>query len=150
LNLLYPELSGMIQPLAGEYGGHRNALEQLTFASGYGVEISLLINAFEMFHLSSIGQVDLEERIHRNQSLARLSKMSFAIIQTVFSRLEQRYGFEMIEALNRTMKTVRYEAESYSLEVEEIAELERPPMVTVPEYRRQRGLIGQPSPGVAA
>ncbi|MDX1435732.1 MAG: glucosyl-3-phosphoglycerate synthase [Anaerolineales bacterium] len=140
LNLLYPELSGIVQPLAGEYGGQRQALEQLTFASGYGVEISLLINAFENFRLSAIGQVDLDERIHRNQSLDRLSKMSFAIIQTVFSRLENRYGFEMIEALNRTMKTVKHEAESYYLEVEQIAELERPPMITIPEYRERRGL----------
>ena len=150
LNLLYPELSGMIQPLAGEYGGQRQALEQLTFSSGYGVEISLLINAFERFHLSSIGQVDLKERIHRNQSLTGLSKMSFAIIQSVFSRLEHHYGVEMIEALNRTMKTIRDEGETYSLEVEEIAELERPPMITVPEYCQRRGLAGPQSLGESA
>jgi nucleotide-binding universal stress UspA family protein len=39
LNLFYPELSGIVQPLAGEYGGRRKALEQLPFFSGYGVEI---------------------------------------------------------------------------------------------------------------
>jgi glucosyl-3-phosphoglycerate synthase len=140
LNLLYPELSGIIQPLAGEYGGLRKTLEQLTFASGYGVEIGLLIDVFEKSRLYSIGQVDLEERIHRNQSLDRLSKMSFAIIQTVFSRLENRYGLEMIDALNRTMKTVHYELKNYYLEVDEIAELERSPMITIPEYRQKRGL----------
>ena len=42
LNLFYPELSGLIQPLAGEYGGRRSALEKLPFSSGYGVEVGLL------------------------------------------------------------------------------------------------------------
>jgi hypothetical protein len=41
LNLFYPELSGVIQPLSGEYGGRRSALEQLTFYSRYGVETGL-------------------------------------------------------------------------------------------------------------
>jgi glucosyl-3-phosphoglycerate synthase len=40
LNLFFPELSGLIQPL-GEYGGRRTALEQMPFSSGYGVEIGL-------------------------------------------------------------------------------------------------------------
>ncbi len=51
LNLFYPELSGVIQPLSGEYGGRRSALEQLSFFSGYGVESGLLIDIFEKFGL---------------------------------------------------------------------------------------------------
>jgi glucosyl-3-phosphoglycerate synthase len=140
LNLMYPGLSGIIQPLSGEYGGRREALEQMVFTSGYGVETSLLIEAFERFKLSSIAQVDLVERIHRNQDLTNLGKMSFAIIQTVFAKLEKRYGREMLNDVNRTMKMIRYEAGTYRLEVEEIGEYERPPMITVPEYRAKRGL----------
>lgn len=140
LNLFYPGLSGIIQPLAGEYGGRRTALEQVTFTSGYGVETSLLIDIYEKFKLSSIAQVDLLERIHRNQSLAQLSKMSFAIIQTVISKLETRYGQALLQDVNRTMKTAQYEAGQYYLDVAEIAELERPPMITIPAYRRKRGL----------
>lgn len=140
LNLFYPGLSGIIQPLAGEYAGRRTALEQATFTSGYGVETSLLIDIYEQFKLSSIAQVDLLERIHRNQSLAQLSKMSFAIIQTVISKLEHRYGQAMLQDVNRTMKIVQHEAGQYYLDVEEIAELERPPMIELPAYRRQRGL----------
>lgn len=147
LNLFYPELSGIVQPLAGEYGGRREALEHLTFTSGYGVETGLLIDVFEKYKLSSIAQVDMVERIHRNQPLSRLSKMSFAIIQTFFSKLERRYGHSMVEDVNRTMKSIRYEPGHYYLEVEEIAELERPPMIEVSEYRQKRGL---PEPEVEA
>jgi len=138
LNLFYPELSGVIQPLSGEYGGRRQALEQLPFFSGYGVETGLLIDIFEMYGLSAIAQVDLQERIHHNQPLEALSKMSFAIIQAVIRKLERRYGQQILEDVNRTMKLIRYGDERFFLEVEEIAELERPPMLDLPEYQRSR------------
>ena len=47
INLFYPELSGMIQPLAGEYAGRRTLLEQIPFFTGYAVEIGHLIDAAE-------------------------------------------------------------------------------------------------------
>jgi glucosyl-3-phosphoglycerate synthase len=142
LNLFYPELSGVIQPLSGEYGGRRQALEQLPFFSGYGVEIGLLIDIFEKFGLSAIAQVDLQERVHHNQSLEALSKMSFTILQAFFRKLELRYGASILEEVNKTMKLIRYDEGNYFLDVQEVAERERPPMLDVPEYRRRRGLLG--------
>ncbi len=141
LNLFYPELSGVVQPLAGEYGGRRTALETLPFYSGYGVEIGLLIGVLEIFGLNAIAQVDLEERIHRNQSLEALSKMSFAIIQTVIHKLESRFDLGLVEEVNKTMKLIRYEPGRLFLEIEEITEEERPPMIRIPEYlTRQKAL----------
>lgn len=134
LNLFYPELSGVIQPLAGEYGGRRQALEKAIFFSGYGVETGLLIDLFEHYGLSSIAQVDLLERIHHNQELEALSKMSFAIIQTVLRKIEARYHPAIIEDVNKTMKLIRYANGGYFLDVEEVAELERPPMSSLPAY----------------
>jgi glucosyl-3-phosphoglycerate synthase len=137
LNLFYPELSGVVQPLSGEYGGRRTALEQLTFFSGYGVETGLLIDVFEKFGLSAIAQVDLHKRIHHNQPLESLSKMSFAIIQVVIQKLEQRYGQGILEDIDRSMKLIRYEPGRLFLEVEEIAERDRPAMIDLPEYRER-------------
>jgi nucleotide-binding universal stress UspA family protein len=137
LNLLYPELSGLIQPLAGEYGGRRSALEKLHFSSGYGVEIGMLIDTLEMSGMGAIAQVDLQERIHHNQPLEALSKMSFTIIQTVFRKLGKRYGHNFIDDMNRTMKLIRYEPGRFFLEVDEIAEQERPAMQDIPEYRNR-------------
>ena len=136
LNLFYPELSGVVQPLSGEYGGRRSALEQLPFYSGYGVETGLLIGLYEKFALSSIAQVDLLERIHHNQSLEALSKMSFAILQTVVRKLEQRYHLAMLEDVNKSMKLIRHKRGTYFLDVEEIAERERPPMLEIADYRK--------------
>ncbi|HSD85227.1 MAG TPA: glucosyl-3-phosphoglycerate synthase [Anaerolineae bacterium] len=134
LNLFYPELSGVIQPLSGEYGGRRAALEQFSFFSGYGVEIGLLIDVLDKFGLNAIAQVDLQERIHHNQPLEALSKMSFAIIQAVMRKLESRSGQSILENVNRTMKLIRYEKDSFRLDIEEIAERDRPPMLEIPEY----------------
>ncbi len=137
LNLFFPELSGVIQPLSGEYGGRRTALENLPFSSGYGVEIGLMIDVFEKYGLGAIAQVDLQERIHHNQPLESLSKMSFAIVQAVVRRIEKRYGTNILEDINKTMKLIRYEQSRLYLEVEEIAELERPPMIGLEEYRQR-------------
>jgi glucosyl-3-phosphoglycerate synthase len=134
LNLFFPELSGLIQPLAGEYGGRRSALERLPFSSGYGVEIGLLIDMLDNFGIGSIAQVDLQERIHHNQSLESLSKMSFTIIQTVIHKLERRFGGSYMEEVNRTMKLIRYQPGRFFLEVEELAEQERPAMIQIAEY----------------
>lgn len=135
INLFYPELSGVIQPLSGEYGGRRSTLEQLRFFSGYGVEIGLLIDVLEKFGLDAIAQVDLQERIHHNQPLEALSKMSFAIIQAVIRKLESRYGQSILENVNQTMKLIHYEHDGFRLDIEEIAERDRPAMIDLPEYR---------------
>ena len=135
LNLFYPELSGVVQPLAGEYAGRRAALERIPFFSGYGVETGLLIDIYERYGLNAIAQVDLLERIHHNQHLEALSKMSFAIIQTVMRKLESRFGSAVLEDVNRSMKLIHYNNKGYFLEVEEIAEKERPPMIEVEEYQ---------------
>ena len=134
-NLFYPELSGMIQPLAGEYAGRRTALERMPFFTGYGVETGLLIDLFNEIGLNAIAQVDLEERVHRNQSLASLSQMSFAIIQVVMQRLQEKSRIQMMDEVNRSMKLIKPQEKSYALELKPIQDRERPPMLTIPEYR---------------
>ena len=138
INLFYPELSGVVQPLSGEYGGRREALERAIFFSGYGVETGLLIDIYERYGLNAIAQVDLLERIHHNQPLEALSKMSFAIIQTFMRKLESRFGQAVVEEVNKSMKLIRYTSKGYFLEVEEIAERERPPMIEVQEYLERK------------
>lgn len=138
LNLFFPELSGVIQPLSGEYGGRRSLLERLPFYTGYGVETGMLIDVLERAGLSSIAQVDLRVRIHRNQPLQALSKMSFAIIQVVINKLERRFGPGLLEDVNTSMKLIRRVNDDFRLEVQEIIEYERPPMVEIAEYIAMR------------
>ncbi len=137
-NLFYPELSGFVQPLAGEYAGRRRALEQVPFFVGYGVETGLLIDLWSRYGLQAMGQVDLEERVHRNQSLAALSKMAFEITQVFMQRVGESLNVELVSQLQRSMKVIRYEDDAFELDVAEVQIRERPPMITIPEYRELR------------
>ncbi len=47
LNLFYPDLAAIEQPLAGEIAVRRELLENLPFVTGYGVDIGLLLDAYE-------------------------------------------------------------------------------------------------------
>ena len=142
INLFYPELSGMIQPLAGEYAGRRSLLEAIPFFTGYAVEIGHLIDATERVGIEGLGQVDLERRIHRNQELEGLSRMSFVILQAVMKRLEERRKARLFAELGSTMKLPRSGKGRLALEVIELADQERPPMIRIPEYLERRRLVG--------
>jgi glucosyl-3-phosphoglycerate synthase len=144
INLFYPELSGMIQPLSGEYAGRRTLLETIPFFTGYAVEIGHLIDTTERLGIEGLGQVDLERRVHRNQELEGLSRMSFVILQAVMKRLEERRKARLFAELGSTMKLPRSGKGRLSLEVIELADQERPPMIRIPEYLERRRAAGRP------
>jgi glucosyl-3-phosphoglycerate synthase len=134
INLFYPELSGLLQPLSGEYAGRREVLERLPFFTGYGIEIGHLIDLVETYGLNRIAQTDLGVRIHRNQELLDLSKMAFAIMQVALKRLGDRHRIHLMEEVNRSLKLIQYVDEHFSLEALEISDWERPAMASVAEY----------------
>ncbi|MEE6175771.1 glucosyl-3-phosphoglycerate synthase [Mycobacterium sp. 050134] len=86
LAALRPELSGVLQPLGGEYAATRELLTSLPFAPGYGVEIGLLVDTFDRLGLGAIAQVNLGVRAHRNRPLPELGAMSRQVIATLLSR----------------------------------------------------------------
>ncbi len=86
LAALRPELTGVIQPLGGEYAGTRELLSAVPFAPGYGVEIGLLLDTYDRLGLQAIGQVNLGVRKHRNRPLVELGAMSRQIVGTMLNR----------------------------------------------------------------
>jgi glucosyl-3-phosphoglycerate synthase len=149
INLFYPQLSGLVQPLAGEMAGRRSVLESVPFFTGYGVETGLLIDILDSFGLRSIAQADLEYRVHRNQSLLSLSKMAFAIVQVVMKRLGDRNRMQLLEEMNRSMKLIHYSPAELFLEVVEIDEHERPPIKSLVEYATRSVDVGRVAAGTA-
>jgi|GEM_PF-61437 len=144
-NLFFPELSGIIQPLSGEYAGRRTCLEQLPFFTGYGVETGHLVDILDRFGLATIGQVNLKERRHRNQDLGALSQMAFAITQVIVNRLEERDKLQLTNDVNRTMKLINLSPQGLRLDLRHIEDRERPPMLEVPEYRlKHRERLSRP------
>jgi glucosyl-3-phosphoglycerate synthase len=144
INLFFPELSGIIQPLSGEYAGRRDLLEQLPFFTGYAVEIGLLIDILDTAGLPAIGQVDLERRIHRNQPLPNLSQMAYVILQGAIRKLEERHRIELLTEVGRGMKLINSGKDQFNLEVREIGDEIRPPMISIPAYvERRKSLQGR-------
>ena len=86
LAALRPELGYVLQPVGGEYAGTRELLTSVPFASGYGVEIGILIDTYDRFGLGAIAQVNLGVRTHRNRPLSELGPMSRQIIATLLTR----------------------------------------------------------------
>jgi len=89
LNLFYPELAAVRQPLAGEIAARRELLVRLPFVTGYGVDVALLLDAYRCAGLDALAQVDLEVRQNAHQSLRDLGPMASAVLQAVASRLER-------------------------------------------------------------
>jgi glucosyl-3-phosphoglycerate synthase len=89
LELFYPELAEVRQPLAGEVAARRDLLEGLPFATGYGVEIAMLIDTWRKVGLEGIAQVDLDEHRNRHQPLAALNPMALTVLATIARRLTQ-------------------------------------------------------------
>jgi glucosyl-3-phosphoglycerate synthase len=86
LELFYPELAAVAQPLAGEVAARRELLERVPFATGYGVEIGMLIDVWREVGLDGIAQVDLDEHRNRHQPLAALTPMARTVLATIAGR----------------------------------------------------------------
>ncbi len=87
LSLFLPELTGLHQPLSGEFAGRRTAMEQIPFVQGWGVEIAMLADVAERFGPTAIAQVDVGERLHRHQTLERLGVQAAEVLATLLSRV---------------------------------------------------------------
>jgi glucosyl-3-phosphoglycerate synthase len=89
LNMFYPDLAAIEQPLAGEIAARRELLEQLPFVAGYGVDIALLLDAYSTVGLDALAQVDLEIRQNAHKPLRDLGPMAYAVLEAVAARLER-------------------------------------------------------------
>ena len=132
LNALWPELAGVVQPLGGEYAGRRHLLEQVPFVSGYGVEVGLLVDLLGLVGLSGLAQVDLGVRRHTSQSQEALGRMAGQVVSTVLARA----GLGGVAG--GLLTQFRHGADGFVPHSSPVAVDQRPPMLTVPEYRARR------------
>ncbi|MET9630598.1 glucosyl-3-phosphoglycerate synthase [Lentzea sp. NPDC006480] len=128
LNTLRPELSGVVQPLGGEYAATRSFLESVPFAAGYGVEIGLLLDVHRSYGLSALAQVNLGVRKHRNRSLLQLGVMSSQIMGTALARCQVEFDSGPLTQF------VQVDGE-WLPDSTDVLVADRPPMVHVVEER---------------
>ena len=125
LNMFYPELAAVEQPLAGEVAARRELLERLPFVAGYGVDVALLLDAYRLVGLEGMAQVDLDVRQNAHQPLRDLGLMAFEVLQAVASRLE-REG-----RLREPLPSAFTQPGDHGPETQEPQLVERPPLVSL-------------------
>ncbi len=124
LAALRPELTCLYQPLGGEYAGTRELLTAVPFAPGYGVEIGLLIDAYDRLGLDALAQVNLGVRTHRNRPLTELASMSRQVIATLLSRCG-------IEDSGVGLTQFFADGDDYSARTSKVSLEDRPPMISL-------------------
>jgi len=88
LAMFYPKIQEFYQPLSGEYAGRREVLESLEYPTGYGVEVSHLIDIHNgaSFGHRRFAQTSMGTRVHTHQDIQALGKMSFDIMHTIVKK----------------------------------------------------------------
>lgn len=139
-SLFFPDLTAIIQPLSGEYAVRRDVLESISFPVGYGVETSHLLDVYRKNGMKAFAQTDLDQRVHRNQETRALGKMSFGILQTFLKRLRSYGTIQSELEIQTVLRQFQARNDVYETVEHDIPEYERPPMISVPAYRKARGL----------
>jgi glucosyl-3-phosphoglycerate synthase len=123
--LEWPELSWLLQPLAGEWGVRRSLFAQLSVPTGYAVELAALIDTQRLLGTDAIAQVDLGRRAHRHQALGDLGAMATQILAA--SRRRSTGTSVDRVGLDQHRKTESSSAGDLETVRREISLLERPP-----------------------
>ncbi|MCW2572481.1 MAG: putative glucosyl-3-phosphoglycerate synthase [Frankiales bacterium] len=127
LNAHWPDLAGILQPLAGECAARRDVLEQVPFVCGYGVEIGLLIDIFNLRGLGALAQVDLGRRVHRNRADHDLVATASAVVQAAARRLSPVVDVDVATAITRFDRTTS----GFEPSTVEVSDEERPPYASL-------------------
>ena len=135
LNLHWPELAGVAQPLAGEYAVRRELIETLPIPCGYGVEFALLVDTAAKLGLDAVAQVDLGERRHRHQEDQRLGLMAAEIWQVALDRLD---AGNIVRRPGDSIAEFTYGPDGVTMTDHVVDVLVRPPLAEV----RERSLRG--------
>jgi glucosyl-3-phosphoglycerate synthase len=98
LSLWWPELAGVVQPLAGEWAARRDLMESLAIPVGYGIELAVLVDTVERHGLDAVAQVDLGRRGHRHQASHDLAVMAAELLLVAQRRLSSHPGTRAGEA----------------------------------------------------
>ena len=78
-------------------------------------------------------------RVHRNQETTALGRMAFGLLRTFLARLTRDQKAQLAETLPTLMRQFVVTDGTYEHVVHEIEEVERPPMLDIPEYQERFG-----------
>jgi glucosyl-3-phosphoglycerate synthase len=129
LAALWPELTWLTQPLAGECAARRSLLESLPFVRGYGVEFAMLVDVAVTLGPAAMRQVDLGRREHVHQSLDALGRMAAEILQVALQRATSQGRMTIAQPLGALLSQPFRTIEGTVVAQEHHVEVaERPPL----------------------
>ncbi|PKW26797.1 glucosyl-3-phosphoglycerate synthase [Phycicoccus duodecadis] len=131
LALHHPELTGLVQPLAGEWAVRRAAIERFSVPVGYGVEIAALVDTAAAHGADAIAQVDLGRRTHRHHRHDTLGPMAVQVVAAVEARRGGRGEPRDAAVLTQYDRT----AAGFTPRPRDVDLRERPPAAAVDGYR---------------
>lgn len=137
LNLHFPELAGLINPLARERAARRDTLAGLRVLSGPGADMAMLLDVYAHGGVWAIAQTDLDERVGRSVSVAETARRSFATVRALAGRAPAEAVASASRPAHATLKLVRNQDERYYVEVADLTEIALPPVV------RRRAVAGE-------
>lgn len=94
--LAFPELAGLVQPLAGEWAVRHELFASLSVPTGYAVELAALIDTLRVRGAYALAQVDLGRRSHRHQALADLGAMATQLLAAAARRTRESTGVDTV------------------------------------------------------
>jgi glucosyl-3-phosphoglycerate synthase len=97
----------------------------------------MILDIYQKWGLNVMAQVDLDRRIHRNQDTKALGRMSFAILKTFINRQKKLGLIDFKGTLYDEIIQYNLVDNEFQAETLRIKGLERPPMITIPEYREK-------------
>lgn len=97
INAWWPALSGFVQPLAGELAASRELLASLPFATGFGLELAMLVDVLDAVGIDAMTQADIGERRHRHHSDAALGRMAAEVLAAALERHGERGADRLVQ-----------------------------------------------------
>jgi glucosyl-3-phosphoglycerate synthase len=140
INLHWPALAGVVQPLAGEWAMRRSLAETLPFPVGYGVEFATLTDTVWRHGLSAVAQVDLGQRGHSHQNVHDLGVMATEILSTATRRLNRARPPAPVGLSAAWTDLYQYDRSvAGSWRTRDVPIAERPPAISLDSYHHRPG-----------
>jgi glucosyl-3-phosphoglycerate synthase len=104
LKVFFPEVSHFAQPLGGLIAARASLLRAMTFESGYGVDIGLLIDAYRSG--ARLAEVDIGSLENDSQPLLDLTAMANEVSRVIYTRARSagRLHMEQIVAMYESQR----------------------------------------------
>lgn len=141
LQILFPELGDILQPLNGNISIRRSALEQMKIARKYDADLDILLQVAAKYGPSAIGQVNCGSFRQDGQTIDALERMAHQCVRLLFEVARQTGRIGLNGALPEyfTQHLVGGSGMREEKHVYEVAKL--PAAITLREY--QEGFCGE-------